>query len=98
MECKKTKQMKLATFERTVPCYFLFSYSLPDDFFDNGMAPKPLKGILKKPQLAGDYESSEEEGEEDMSTDAAVPASTPAPVGSTNTGTVESTLPAGKQV
>ena len=54
------------------------------------MAPKPLKGILKKPKLAGDYESSSEE--EDMVADTPAPA----PVGSTNTGTVPSTLPAGK--
>ena len=60
------------------------------------MAPKPLKGILKKPQLAGDYESSSDEAEEDMATDASAPAATPTPVGSTNTGTVPSTLPAGK--
>ena len=55
------------------------------------MAPKPLKGILKKPKLAGDYESSSEE-EEDMAAD------TPTPVGSTNTGTIPSSLPAGKIV
>ncbi len=64
---------------------------LPDDGVP---APKPLKGILKKPKLAGDYESSSEGEEEDMAVDEAPAA---APVGSTNTGTVGS-LPAGESV
>ncbi len=85
---------------------FGLSFSLPADFFDNGVKPAPLKGILKKPQLAGDYDSSSSEDEENGDKERSIaPApssggsmnnSTAAtPIGSTNTGTINSTLPSG---
>ncbi len=84
----------------------LIFHRLPDDFFDNGMKPAPLKGILKKPQLAGDYDSSSEEEEEngDMERSAAPAPSSgvnrsnstaATPIGSTNKGTINSSLPSG---